>query len=350
MAAERNYLAAIRAMELQTAAGFDDARRILSSWEPELEHEVELQLRFSLLLQQAYVLSEMFDEARETELRIERKLHARARYDLDAAVLVQVQNRRASAVTVPEVAEAVIRESVSFFRRGTKDVVRDSLELYRSLNNLAACQLRLGKDGEALLNAGEAERIAVDTPDLVHRLDVLASNAVVAGYRSDAVTLDDALARQRLVIESPEGGDDKFIHRCNLVAFLLLASLDDEAADELERLGHELHANEFAETYLIFYWSALRVTLAAVRGDIEDSLAKHAEMDAFAASIRWPTAPYVRRRQVLLRAALASFDPASDRVAVDRLLLDAYPSEIGPAWPYYGRLMPCAELSFWSDS
>jgi tetratricopeptide (TPR) repeat protein len=350
MAAERNYLVALCTLEQQTLDGFAEARTILGSWAREVRHETELHVRFLLLLQQAQVLSEMFDEARESELRIEQNLLARTRYDPDAAAMLQVQNRRASAVNAPEVAMRRISESVSFFRRGTDDPSRDQLELYRSLNNLAACELRLGRDADALAHAEEAERVALDSPDIVHRLDVLASNIVLAAYRSGALDIADAVARQRLVIESPEGSGDKFLHRCNLVAYLLLASRDEEASSELDRLRDELQSGGYVETYLIFYPSALRVALAALRGDVEEAIARHTAMDEFASTIRWPTAGYVRRRQELLHQVLPSFTTIGDRVAADRLLIDSRPAEIGPAWPYYGRIMPCAELSFWSDS
>lgn len=121
MAAERNYLAALCCIELQTAAGIDEAASVLSSWEPSLRGEHEVRLRFLLLLQQAQVLAEMFDNARETERAIERKLLARSRYDHDAAVMLQVQNRRAAALNAPEVAELRIREAVAFSRRGPGD-------------------------------------------------------------------------------------------------------------------------------------------------------------------------------------------------------------------------------------
>lgn len=350
MAAERNYLAALCCIELQTAAGIDEGASVLTSWEPSLRGEHEMRLRFLLLLQQAQVLAEMFDNARETERAIERKLLARSRYDHDAAMMLQVQNRRAAALNSPEVAELRIREAVAFSRRGPEGSGTDRLELFRSLNNLAAILIRLGRYADAYAAAREAERVVLDAPDAMARLDVLASNVVLAGLRSGVLPLPDAIARQELIIESPEGGDDKFIHRCNLCAYLLLAARDDEALEELALLREELRRNEFVESYLVYYLRSLEVTAAALHGDLDRASGLHAQMTPFVDALMWPCAPYVRRRQNLLASVLGRIQLSSDRASADTALLALRPSEIGPAWNYYARLLPCCELSFWSDS
>lgn len=350
MAAERNYLAAICAMELQTHVGATEAQAILTSWESSLRDEGELWLRCLLLLQQAHVRCERFTEASATDNDIERELLRRRRYDADADLMLHVQHRRAGAVCVPEVAETRIALAVDFFRSGTVEPGRSHLELYRSLNNLAAIRLRLGRDADAHASAQEAERIALDAPEAVPRLDILASNAVLAAQRSGALPIQEAVARQRILIASPEGANDKFLQRCNLVAYLLLAARDDEADDELRALVEELESSELDQTYLVYYARALEVANAAVAGDTDEALRRHAAMDSFVQSLRWPAAPYVRRRQRLLADALPALDPNHPRAALDRVLLDARPFEVGQAWPYYGRLMPCCELSFWLDS
>jgi hypothetical protein len=350
MAAERNYVASICSLGRQTLAGAEEARDTLGSWSRAVEAEVELGLRFLILLQQAQVLSEMFDEARATEMVIEQKLSARAHYDIDAAVMIQVQNRRAGAVIAPEVAEERIRRAVSFFTRGTGDPGRDQLELFRSLTNLAAIEIRLDKNTDAFAHALEAERIAVESLDVGHRLDVLASNIVLAGFRSDTIDLDATIARQSLVAHGPDVPSDNFIHRCNLAAYLLLASRDMDAAAELEGLGEEVLSDEIDETYLVYYWSALSVASAAVRGDTEEAMRIHQGMQGFVDSLQWPCVAYIRRRQRLLEEFLPTLRGDEPRMAADRLLLDARPMQVGRAWPYYGRLIPCAELSFWSDS
>jgi hypothetical protein len=173
---------------------------------------------------------------------------------------------------------------------------------------------------------------------------------VLACYRSAANDSAHAVSRQRLIIDSPEGGEDKFIHRCNLVAYLLLDGQDADAKAELDRLDEELHSREFDESYLVFYSRALSVAAAALAGDSAEALRRHTDMAAFVASLRWPSAPYVRRRHELLAHVLPTIEPRAPRELSDHILLKAYPQEIGPAWPYYGRLLPCAELSFWSDS
>lgn len=350
MAAERHYLVALCLMEQQTADGFAEARTVLTSWLPSVDGEGELRLRFLMLLQQVLILDEDFEQAREVESRIEQELLKRERYDPDAAVTLQIQNRRAGAMNTPSIAESRISEAVRFFRRGTTDSSRDQLELFRSLNNLVATHIRTGDFAQAVARAEEAEQIALESPDVMRRLDCLASNTVLAQLRLGAIDAAEAVRRQRLVVESPEGAGDKFLHRSNMASFMLLSSLDDEAEAELRRLGDELERFEFAETYLYFYRAASTVGLAAVRGDTELALRLHRDMATFARTVRWPCAAHVRRRQVLLERLIPTIAPDMSREQVDRILLDASPVEIGPGWDYYSRVFPCAELSYWSDS
>lgn len=350
MAAERNYLAAIFSLGRQTIAGADEAQRILAAWAPRLEDEVELELRCYVLLQQAQVLSERFEEARETEFLLEQRLSERSGYDGDAAAMIQIQNRRAGGIMQPEFAIERIDQSVEFFRKKTGDPTGDALELFRSLTNMAAIEARLGKHAEAYEHALEAERIAVESLDIVHRLDVLANNLVLAGYRSGAIDLEETIARQSLIVHSPGGSEDNFLERCNLAAYLLLASRDEEAATEIGQLDSEVEENGVDETYLVHYWSALKIGSAAAAGNLDEAGRRHADMAPFVSSLEWPSASYIRRRHELLAAAIPALQPDSPRDTLDRVLFEGKPQQIGPAWAYYARLFPCCELSFWADS
>jgi hypothetical protein len=350
MAAERNYLAAICLLGLQTEAGRSEARTILRSWLGTLEGEAEIELRFLILLQQAQVLSDMFDEARETEIQIEQRLSQRAQYDVDARSMIQIQHRRSGGVAAPEFAADRIERAVSFFRSGTGESRRDQLELFRSLTNLTAIEIRLDRNEKAYAHALEAESVAVQAVDIGHRLDVLASNLVLAGHRAGTIDLPRAVEHQRLIVNSPEGSNDNFIQRCNLVAYLLLASRDDEAKAELKTLQGEIREFGIDESYLVYYANALAVAAAAVAGNLEGALRKHREMETFVNSRKWPTAAYLRRRQQLLDEALPTLGIDRLRQEIDRALIDSFPRQVGEAWAYYGRLIPCCELSFWVDS
>jgi AAA ATPase domain len=350
MAAERNYLAAICSMELQTTAGAVDAQSILESWVPRLKGEAELGIRFLLLLQQAQVLANMLEEARKTESQIEQLLLERSGYDPHAVAMLQVQNRRAGAVNTPDVAEFRIAEAVDYFRRGTGDGTRDRLELFRGLSNLISIEIRLGKFDAAFRHAREAEQLAAESPDSVHRLDVFANNFVLAAYRSNTIDLDEAIVRQQQIIDSPEGSGDKLLQRINLAGFLLLAGRDDEGLEYLMDLEEEMRAGDFDESYLLFYVYSTAVSAAAFRGDLNEAMRRHSEKDRFVEGLRWPGAPYVRRRHELVAQMLPTFDRHRARKDADEMFLQHGRIEIGPAWTYYGRLVPSGSLNLWSDS
>lgn len=349
MAAERTYLVALCLIESQTTQGAREAAKLLSSWLPSLRSELELQQRFLLLRQQAEVLAEDFPAARATEALLERRLLARARFDEGAARALQVQNRRAGAVNTPEIAEVRVAEAVRYFRRAADMRTQDRLECYRSLTNLVAIQLRLGKDADAWATTLECEDLVVAGADVLPRLDVFANNAVLAGVRSGAMALKDAVERQHQASSSEDAGGDNFIHRCNLAAYLTLGGDHGGAAIELVALREELDGNGYTETYLQYYLGAVEVGAALLGGRREEAQDRHASLGELVAGLGWSAAPYVQRRQRLLGEHLSTIDPSNPLVA-DVALLDAHPFEIGPAWSYYGRLVPLCELSFWSES
>jgi hypothetical protein len=347
LAAERNYAASLAFLELETTEGVEEAVRLLSFWRPR-EGEPELAIRFLLLLQQAQVLSAQFEEARRTENEVERRLVARARFDAGAATLLQIQNRRAGAIMGPEVAVLRIAESVRYFREGLGGEPLDRNELVRSLNNLAAEKLRLGDAQGAWEAACEAEQLVGAINDRVPRLDVLGSNLAMAGIRSMAISSSKGIAWQRAAIASPEGGTDKFIHRCNLAGYLLLERQDVEANELIDELSEELAERSVAETYLHFYLGALDVARLAFSDQVSSALQRHNKMQELVYGLNWPNAAYVRRRHDLLPSVLTRLSP--DRNVADCQLAVERPSEIGPAWSYYSRVVVVSELSYWLDS
>ena len=302
MAAERNYLRALCSMEAETVEGFTEARRILGQWHEEVTDEPELALRFLLLRQQAEVLCEDFSAARSTESTIEIQLSRRPVSDTSAPRLKQVQNRRAAAVNRPEIAEDRIARAVDFFRRTSNEDSGDALELYKALNNHAAILIKLSRDADALVAAKEAERLLIDRPALFPRPDVLAGNLTLAARRAGSFSLDDAIARQREIVHSPQGSNDGFIHRCNLVSYLLQAKHDSEAATMLDELTSDIEQHEIEETYLVYYWLVLRLSAALVGGhrdlarDVHTTLGQLRQRAAMAQRTICPTASPPPRR------------------------------------------------------
>lgn len=349
MVAERVYLEALCLMEGQTIEGAEIARGVLDDWLPDLRAEGELGQRFLLLRQQAEVLAEDFAQARTTESTIDRRLLGRASYDPEAARALQIQNRRAAAINVPEIAELRILDAVHFFRTSFVESGRDRVELYRSLTNLVAVQLRLNKAADAWAAASECEALVQEEPDDLPRLDVFGSNLVLAGVRSGNTPITTATTLQRLVVEATPATADSFLQRCNLAAFLSLAGDDGGARQELRVLNEQIEREDITETYLQYYASVVSIGAAALAGQTDRAVRWHDAMGNLVHGLRWPTAPYIRRRYELLGPLLASSD-FEDRLDADLALVTSRPDEVGPAWNYYARLVPCCELSFWSDS
>ena len=77
---------------------------------------------------------------------------------------------------------------------------------------------------------------------------MLASNLVLAGYRGGFITLEQALERQRQIVESPDASPDGFCERLNLASYLLLAGRTAAATEEIESLGEYLLSRSIHET------------------------------------------------------------------------------------------------------
>ena len=353
MAAERAYLAALCWLEQQTSEGFAESRSILRDWRTKLGDEPELWVRFGLLLQQALVLSGEFDAARALERELHIELSKRTGFDADATTILQIQNRRAAGVNSAGIAEVRIQKSVAYFSvPDHRNQVRHPIERYKALTNHAAILVMLGRNGEALDAAVEAERFVMENPETSFpRKDVLAHNLTLAAYRADRTDAHASIQRQQQVVTSLDGASDNFIQRCSLSSLNLLAD-DVDSADILARaLEEEIKADAIGESYLLYYASTLREAIAVRQSDWAAAERSLEATEAILASVNWISAPYVRKRHQLMRSLVAE-RPSSlgSGPELDRALLVRNPREVGDCWSHFGRLILLSDLSFWCDS
>lgn len=350
MAAERSYVAAICAMELQTQDGFDDSRRLLETWVPRVGHELELSFRMRLLLQQVHVLAGNLDQARAIEAVLEADLLDRATYDPGAVELLQVQNRRAASVHAPEIAARRIERATRYYSTDN-GTARRVIGCYKALSNLAAIQIQLGRYEEAYTTAQRAESLILNERNVdFPRKDVFSHNLVLAAVRSGNLDFAKAAAYQQRIVASPEGKGDNFLQRCNLAAYYLLGN-DVQAAEYLlDELSVESEQRRFTETYLLYYVETLRMAMFLLGKNIIQAQRLQEKLGPLVAALKWTTAPYLRRRYDLWRAILNNADTDLDRPGLDRLVTTTHPTEVGPCWDHNSRLVPCVELAFWSDA
>lgn len=353
LAAERNYVAALCEMEIQTAEGFAESRHILRAWISRVADEPEINIRLRILLQQTLVLSGMFDQARTIEKTVEIDLIERAQFDEDAKVLLNIQNRRASSINIAEVAEIRVKQAVSFFAGRDGQPARYPIELYRAQTNHCSILIKLGRYAEAYSVAIQTEKMLLDEQGLPFpRRDVLAHNLVLAGYRCGVIDIQTAVANQAKITLSPDGQSDNFLQQCNLCAFQFLAGDYSEGSRTLSIVLHDLDGTHIGESYLIYYGRTLQIAFSALTRNLSLAIEQHDALTNFIRSISWPAAPYVRRRHELLREILVSAREAipESPTEADMLIFNASPKEIGPCWNHYSRLILCTELAFWSDS
>ncbi len=345
--AEAEYVRCLNLMEMETLDAFEEAVSRLSSFEDLVDEEFELGLRLQLLKQQVLVLAGQISEARAVEAKAFRALSPRLAFDLDSAVTLHVNNRKADAIYQSEVALQKIHRSIKFFRGGEDpNAPLYPTEFYKSLTNLAAVQIKLGALSRAKEAADLASRLIRQNPEISFpRRDLLVNNSTLAQVRMDhkygaAAAIMDAIS------SSSEARGESFLYRCNHAG---LALLDGNAATSraiLDELQEELTRRGISEAYLVYYCRCHEITWQLIYGDKARARLLFREFGSFLSSLHWPSKPYLLKRYEALRPHVLG----KARVAVE--FWDTghlFPEQIGPAWSHYGRGVPLCELQFWSE-
>jgi hypothetical protein len=345
--AEAQFVKCLNLMEMETSEAFAEAIATLASFEDIEVKEFELGIRFRLLKQQVLVLSGDINGAKVEEALVFKKLSSRIQYDVDSAIKIHVANRKSDAIYQTDVAVKKIKRSVQFFQGGSDpNIPLYPREFYKSLTNLVAVLIKLGRYSEAKETAQVTSQLIRQNPEILFpRRDLLINNTIIA-----IVNLDQdyaaAVNSMKGLLNSAEAAGENFLYRCNYVGLALLHGDKEGSRKALDDLNAEVSSKRISETYLLYYVHCHEITWQWFYGDKEQAKALFDEFVAFVSTLNWPSKAYVLLRCEKMRYYITE-ELTVDIENWDSKHLDR--EEIGPAWLHYGRGVPLSELQFWSE-
>ncbi len=350
--AEADYLRAMCLMSTRSEEDRGTGRAILESWVGYEEQEPEIGIRLLQLL--LYGMTHLPDKepGRNLEGRIRHVLGDRTAFDRAAKDAIYVLDRCSTSLYQPDIAVIRTREAVAYFAASDEQtVLLRPLEYYRCLVNhganlIATTQYEKAHDVYDTL----ASLIDEYSKDVFPRLDFPYTNGLLADYRLENVTAQEAAVSQRDIATNHRVESDPFYVDNALAVYLSLSGEHHEAIAILDGLDSLLNESrsipEPSMTYLI---RANRCGVRFLAGDFDRAVEEWGALDDVVEEIAYVFRPLLLRRHELLAEVMRRREPMSP-VAFDTCLIADGPREFGPLWKNFGRGFRMPEVEFWRDS
>lgn len=345
---EAAFLRASCLMTTRSEESRAEARAILESWSGYEEEEPELGIRLLLLLLHAYSLQVDKAPGLELEGRIRRILSQRASFDPAADDAAYSLDRSAGSLHAPDRALWKNRYAVEHFEpEEGQTVVRRPGEYYKCLVNLGANAL-LNGEFEAAIEAHRKldDLISSYAPGVFARLDYPLMNALLLEHRMGRVGIDEAVRRQRAIVDEHRVEGDPFYVENALAVYLALAGSDDEAIVVFDRLLAELNRKQNPEESTLYLVRANRCAVRFSQGHHEEVLEEWTALSDLVRGIPYPICPYLIRRHEMLHAVIEAEQELS-ALEFDQCLLSCQHPEFGPFWVQLGRGFWLPEIEWW---
>jgi tetratricopeptide (TPR) repeat protein len=345
--AEAAYLRVQCLMGTRSEADREEGRRILRNWSS-YDEEPELATRLMLLL--LYGMMHLPDKRAGIELeeQIGQALTERVEHDKAATDVMHILDRCSGGLHPVDDSLRRIGRAVKYF--GPKEghtLVRRPVEYYRALVNLGSSQISNGQYVKACkTHETLAEYAEQFPPEAFSRLDYPTMNRFLAEYRAGRLPIDEAVAKQRELLDWPAVKNDPFYCESALAVYLTLAGSHGEALEILDRLdGHLTKTRTNPEPYMTYLIRSNRCMAKFVAGRREEALEEFDELGVVIPMLVFPSRPIYARRHELLLESLWDLGEVS-AVELDDLLLECDRDEIGPMWKDYahGFMLPAIEM------
>jgi energy-coupling factor transporter ATP-binding protein EcfA2 len=350
--AEADYLRAMCLMSTRSEEDRGTGRAILESWVGYEEQEPEIGIRLLQLL--LYGMTHLPDKepGRNLEGRIRHVLGERTAFDRAAKDAIYVLDRCSASLYQPDIAVIRTREAVAYFAAGDEQtVLLRPLEYYRCLVNhganlIATAQYEKARDVYDTL----ARLVDEYSQDVFPRLDFPHTNSLLADYRLESTTAQEAVVRQRDIATNHRVESDPFYVDNALAVYLSLSGEQQEAISILDGLDSLLSESrsipEPSMTYLI---RSNRCAARFLAGDFDRAVEEWDALDGVVEKIAYVFRPLMLRRHELLAKIMGRREPMSP-VAFDTCLIADGSREYGPLWKNFGRGFRMPEVEFWRDS
>jgi Predicted ATPase len=348
LSAEADYLRAACLMSTRSDEDRADGRALLEAWSGYESQEPELGIRLMQL--HLFGLTMLPDKrpGRVLEGRIKEALRRRVSFDQAAEDAMYTLDRCSASLYEPDVSLIRTTEAVDHFGPAEgQTVVRRPVEYYRCLVNLAAELVVNARYSEARAISAVLDQLVGEfTPGVFPRLDHPYTTALLAEYRLGVVDAEEALRRQRDIIERHGVPGDPFYAENALGVYLTLVSGYDEALEVYDRLLVDLTTRRNPEPSMLYLIRANRCAARFVSGNRHDVSAEWAELHDVVRRIPYTFSRVLVRRHELLAAVIDDGKLMSPREFDECLVVGRRP-EFGPMWDQLGRgfRMPEVEKS-----
>lgn len=353
--AERDSLMARCHINGLTKEHWRTARRILQRWTKTVELELEVWGRLMLVQIVAMLYDGDVESAKGAAHELSAKLGSRQSFDRDAVRTLARLKLKSDMLYVPEVAGAMIREALDTFGpQAQQPNVNDPINYFIGLTNLSANQILNGAFRGAFQTAQDGERFLAELHAkgerfLFPRVDMLANNLIVAGFRAGMLTAPAAAAALGQAIASSSSTTDTPLLKSNQAALLAFEGLLHDAESILRQLVQIVSA---APDYDAYYAYFVFNNLAGVQfalGEPQTARDVWERASEALGRIEMPIRPYLDRRHVLQSGCLNLTDEPSVAAWEDYIRTQGRTAEVGPGWQHFGRGFLLSDLQYWAE-
>lgn len=353
--AERDCLMARCYVNGLTKDHWRAARNVLQRWAKAIDSEIEVWSR--LMLTQIIVMyyDGDVDGAKSVAHELAAKLSPREKFDREASRTLTRLKLKADMLYVPEVAAAMICEALDLFGpRERQPDVSDPINYFVGLTNLSANQILNGSFQSAFATAQDGERFLAELQAkgqhyLFPRVDMLANNLIVAGFRAGILTAAAAAAAVGQAIASGPKSTDTTLLRSNQA---VLITLDGRPAEALPILEEMTAVVSIAPDYDAYYTYFIFANLTGVQyalGSDQDARKSWGRATEALKRIEMPIRPYLDRRHAIQTACLDRNTPGTVSDWEDYISQFGNISEVGPGWQHFGRGYLLSDLQYWAE-
>lgn len=296
--AEADYLQAICLMTTRSESDRVRAELLLESWSEYVDIEPELGLRLMRLRLYHSALQVDKVPGLRLENQIRQILRRRSRSDPAAKDALYIMDRCAGMIHAPERAVDMNQRAVQYFESTDPGaVIRRPVEYYLALVNWGANLMGIHRFGDAREVHKRIECLIESyEPGVFPRLDYPKTNAVLANYRLQSVTLDEAVCQQTKIVATHKVPDDPFFVENALAVYLALQGSNEHALEIFDALIALLAGRGDPEPSLDYMLRSNRCAVRFVGGDREEARREWAELAEVVAAI-----PYVTRSEMVDR-------------------------------------------------
>lgn len=349
LVAEKYYLLSLCMGKSLDSADLLLAKNYLLEWEKLKNTESEVWIRIMLTLMSRHAHLNEYDQAALIERKVMSFLIKRIDYDADAEFGINILRRKASILHIGEIACKRTSESLAYFgHRDQLGIYRSPIQYFMALVNHSGNLIVGGGFSEANQTAQESLSLQKTYSEIVFpRIEVAVNNYIVSGFLSETLDAKKSIQLFDSLFKSIQNPNDRILLQNNYVVMNALSADVDGALSISNQLWKLLSNSSRKDEYYTYFVGVNRAVLFYM---VYGQRKATELLDTLASKI--PSIPdkvFLAERHRIIRE-LFQKNKITDPVMWNRYILENRPSNLGPAWKFWGQGFLFTDMQFWSDS